>query len=288
MKIENIGERGVLFTFAEGDSNMAYPTSVYLIIGKETLYLCDTHLGEKSMEVVKKYIEENLQNRELIIFNTHSHYDHVWGNCAFKDNLIIAHEKCLEEMINNGLFAMEDFKEFKNGIVELVLPNVTFNENLNFQEDDIEFLYTPGHSIDSAVCWDKANKILYLGDLVELPLPMLLYYKLDVYIKTLKELLKLPFEIALTSHSGIVSREVIINNLKYVESVFEGKEPDLEEDFKPIHQYNLKSIIISKYRELAKEKWGIKFEAQKFHDIVVENKDKDIKELEKLLEMFIV
>ncbi len=78
-EIIEVGNRGVIFQYK--DQNL-----VYLIKGTKRLYLCDTHLGPKSMEAVKGYLQDNnLTNRELIIFNSHSDYDHNWGNCAYKN-----------------------------------------------------------------------------------------------------------------------------------------------------------------------------------------------------------
>ena len=77
MKSQQIGSRGVLFTFQDGDSPMTGETSVYLIEGRYRFYLCDTFLGNRSMSVVKNYIQET-PRKDLVIFNSHSDYDHIW------------------------------------------------------------------------------------------------------------------------------------------------------------------------------------------------------------------
>ena len=59
MKTERIGSRGVLFTLEEHESAFASDYCVYLIEGENTVYLCDTHVGPRSMEPSGDYMREN-------------------------------------------------------------------------------------------------------------------------------------------------------------------------------------------------------------------------------------
>ena len=76
MLIQKIGERGVIFTYEDD-------ITIYLIIGDHQYILCDTHLGPLSMNVIKEYITKRLPDKEIVVFNSHSDWDHIWGNCAF-------------------------------------------------------------------------------------------------------------------------------------------------------------------------------------------------------------
>ena len=59
MKTERIGSRGVLFTLEEHESAFASDYYMYLIEGENTVYLCDTHVGPRSMEPIGDYMREN-------------------------------------------------------------------------------------------------------------------------------------------------------------------------------------------------------------------------------------
>ena len=45
MNIKKIGNRGILFTFMELKKSYDCIINVYVIIGKENFFVCDTYLG---------------------------------------------------------------------------------------------------------------------------------------------------------------------------------------------------------------------------------------------------
>lgn len=218
MKVERIAKRGTLFTFQEGDSLFSQDTCVYLINTGEKLFLCDTHVGPKSMAVVKDYINaEGLGNKEVIVFNSHSDWDHIWGNCAFPDSIIIAHDSCKRRIAEDGEKALERFKgKYHDGSFGLKLPNLTFDSRLSFEDCGIEFIYAPGHTVDSAICYDREDSVLFVGDLVEYPEPYLQYENLQVYIKSLEYIKSIKADIVISGHSGIVNEDLINENINYI------------------------------------------------------------------------
>jgi len=218
MIIEKIGIRGTVFTFQEGDSAFSQDTSVYLIDAGEKLFLCDTHVGPKSMEVVKEHIDtQGLREKEIIVFNSHSDWDHIWGNCAFPDSTIIAHESCRQRIEERGEYDLEKYEgKFHDGTFKLKLPNLTFDNRLKFEEHDIEFIYAPGHTVDSAICYDRKDSVLFVGDLVEYPNPYLNYDDLGAYIKSLEYIKSLGAKIILCGHSGKVDENLINENIAFI------------------------------------------------------------------------
>lgn len=243
MKIQKIGSRGILFTFEPNDSNVPYSTSVYLINSDNYIFLCDTHLGTNSMEFIKKYINDFIKEKPIIIFNSHSDYDHIWGNCAFEKKIIISHTKCREIIIEKGMNVLKNYENYKNGEVILKLPNLTFDNKIIFEDDNIEFFYTPGHTIDSASCFDKKDMVIFSGDLFEDPIPYLGYHKLEEYIKTI-ELLKKTNTTIISAHSGIINESLINKNLLYIKDVYSGKELYFKDDkIQEIHNFNIKNIF---------------------------------------------
>lgn len=218
MVIEKIGKRGVLFTFQEGDSAFSQDTCVYLIDSGDKLFLCDTHVGPKSMETVKAYInEQGLGSKEIIVFNSHGDWDHIWGNCAFPNSIIIAHESCRKRLMESGEKDLEKFKDkFHDGSFGLKLPNLTFDSRLSFEDYGIEFIYAPGHTVDSAICYDKKDSVLFVGDLVEYPEPYLQYEDLETYIKSLEYIKSIKAETFISGHSGVVYEDLINENISFI------------------------------------------------------------------------
>lgn len=254
MNIREIGTRGVIFTYEDD-------ISLYLIKSDHHFVLCDTHLGPLSMNVIKDYLLTQLTPKELIVFNSHSDWDHIWGNSAFVGAKIIAHEKARTRMQELGEFELNRLTKFHNGEIELKYPTLTFSEKLTLEDEDIEFIYAPGHTIDSSLCFDRRDSVLFVGDLVEFPIPYLDYYDLDAFIKTLERIKYFPAETKLSAHSGIVSNDLIERNLSYVKGIQLGQAipPDMIGLSTEVHQYNINNRLLLKYEPLIREKYGKSF-----------------------------
>jgi glyoxylase-like metal-dependent hydrolase (beta-lactamase superfamily II) len=233
-----------------------------MIRGDQYILVCDTHLGPISMNVVKEYISSKAIKNEVIIFNSHSDWDHIWGNCAFPNAKIIAHETARTRLQEIGEFELSHLKEFHNGEIELILPNLTFNDKLTLANENIEFIYAPGHTIDSSICFDQRDSFLFIGDLVEYPIPYLDYFDLEAFIKTLEFIKNFPAKIKLSAHSGVVNNELINRNIHYVEGIFKGKPIDsnLIESSSDVHQYNLNNRLLLQYEPLIRERLGNNFD----------------------------
>jgi len=237
MKVQEIGSRGVLFTFYEMDG---YPTNVFVIRGEHHTFFCDTFLGPECMEEVKHYMTYQYGENPYIIFNSHYHWDHVWGNCAFDPAVILAHSLCRELMEEKGQRELEEHEEYKAGDVELILPAITFTEQIVFCEDEVEFFYSPGHTVDSASCFDRKDKILFVGDNVEVPIPYLFSKDLQAYEETLKKYMIMEYEMMILGHGSLPDRSLIEENLAYITAFSKNNTKKYEHDpYRAIHGMNL-------------------------------------------------
>lgn len=246
MKIKKIKNRSVLFTFEELNVSPFYCiTNVLVIVGKNRYYICDTYLGESYMNDVKRYLEENYGIKEYVVFNSHAHWDHIWGNCAFKNSKIIAHEKCRAFIRSDGETYLEHHKkQFAKDNVEIVLPNETFSEYIAFDEDDLVFFYSPGHSEDAASCFDDKEKILFVGDNIDAPIPSFFDWEdLNGYIRTLEKYLTYEPEYVIQSHGDVMPSEIIDQNIQYLRHLIEGKPMSFEsEEVVKKHKNNVEFV----------------------------------------------
>lgn len=258
MEIKEIGNRGVLFV-EEG-------FGAYLIKGDHRLYLCDTLCGPEMMETVKEYIEtQQLNDKELMIFNSHSDWDHIWGNCAFDHVTVIGHEACKKRMEERGEFDLKiQPGERQQGKVELVLPTLTFESKMCFADDEIEFIYAPGHTIDSAICLDRKESVVYVGDLLEDPIPVLLHHDLETFIHSLEFIKSLSAQTIVTAHTDVVEDQLIDTTIAYLRDVIQGNPVDLDEDYMGLHEFNTKNVLILKYENMVREKLGAGFDLPVF------------------------
>jgi len=280
--VSKVGNRGVIFTFDDD-------ITVYLIHTDRYWFLCDTHLGPQSMEGIKNYISMRSNEKEVIVFNSHSDWDHIWGNCVFQNGIIISHETCRKRMDEIGEFDLVRLTEFHRGVIKLVLPNLTFSDKITFAEDEIEFIYAPGHTIDSAVCFDRKDSVLFVGDLVEYPIPYLDFSDLEAYMKTLEFIKSFPARVKISSHSGIIDNALIDRNITYIKNIFEGNpiDPIVYQECPDVHNFNINNTLYLKYENMVREKLKDSFDYTSFRCEFGDLKKVSYTDLQEALELYL-
>jgi len=207
MKIEKIGTRSVVFTefISEWNSGL----NMHLILGENRNYLIDTGLGSEDMSYIKEYLEND--SKPLIIINTHYHWDHIWGNHCFKDELIISHSKCRQAIEDKWDGMLNTNKHLIKGKVELKLPNLVFDDELYFSDDKIKLFYTPGHTIDGISVFDKIDGVLNagdnIGDTIEKIVPEI-YSDNELYRRSLQLYKQLDVNFCVSGHNIVLGKDV--------------------------------------------------------------------------------
>ena len=254
MEVQEIGTRGLLFTFPDFNPfpQISISIQIYAIIGKNHIFICDTGLGTDQMKSLKQYLKnQNLDTIPMIVFNSHFHYDHVQGNNAFKSNQIISHILCRERMI----------QAYKEKITSF--PSLVFQEKLIFPEDNIEFFYSPGHSEDSISCYDQADKVMLVGDNLVDPIPLITWHRIDKYLDTLQSYCNSDAKTFVLGHN-LVLKDVsfIRDTMKYLQK-FKDFNVDTT-NFTPSHATWFRWSLIYVAMDL-KEK-GKEEEAKKYYE----------------------
>ena len=134
------------------------------------------------------------QEKPVVVFNSHADWDHIWGNCFFKEAMILGHENCRIRIQKDGPADLKRNAMRQQGEVILVPPTATFEESYVFDDDEIEFFYSPGHTIDSSSCFDHKEKVLFVGDNVESDVPYVNHLNFDTYISSLQGYLARPWK----------------------------------------------------------------------------------------------
>lgn len=219
MEINRVGKRGVLFTFYDLGG---LETNIYIIDGQKNIFIADTFLGPAAMEKVKEYIDSNFAPKPVVIFNTHFHWDHVWGNCAFKGRVIISHEICREMILKSGKDDLIKYGRHMMGDVEVVPPEITFSESLIFHDDRVKFFHSPGHTEDSSSMMDMDGNVLFVGDNIESPIPYLNCNDFDRYLQTLEGYLKMDGVKIIAGHCRKIDNCLIEENMEYIRKFRDG------------------------------------------------------------------
>jgi glyoxylase-like metal-dependent hydrolase (beta-lactamase superfamily II) len=200
----------------------------YVIITERYVVLCDTLLCPEDMAIVLNEITPTLARRQLLVVNSHSDWDHTWGNRYFVEHgkpPIIAHSLCPQ-----GLFSDESretlayfqghYDTFKD--VELIPPTLTFEQRLTIYGGDLtlELFSAPGHEPDQLAGWIPELRLLLAFDAAEYPIPTL--HKatgVPSMIKTLEHFLTLHPARVFCSHGGTSEISVIEQNLMYLHTI---------------------------------------------------------------------
>jgi glyoxylase-like metal-dependent hydrolase (beta-lactamase superfamily II) len=224
-----------------------YPTNVYAINGNKHLFICDTFLGIEPMEEALTYLRSEGIEKQVIVFISHMDYDHYWGNGAFKESLIIAHEYGWARIYDEHEDTYTRHTHHKRGTVKMVPPNMIFKDKIIFPEDGVEFFYSPGHSLDSSSCMDVKDNVLFVGDNVESPIPFCYSKDLKSYLDTMRNYLERKPDIVVSGHDPVQKDRILIKeNIRYIEQFIQGKvdTTGFNERALSNHKQNLKEMDV--------------------------------------------
>lgn len=158
--------------FAENCDGMG-DVWMYLIVGPEKAMLIDTAYG---LGDLKGLVEKLAGGREVIVVNTHDHFDHAYGNCRFDKvychehlvpNLENQHEHMWDYLFDawgNNIwleFDRNDLPEFKKYEIVGVPDGYTWDLGEGYE---VRLILTGGHCVGHAAFLDSHNRILFSGD----------------------------------------------------------------------------------------------------------------------------
>ena len=242
MKIQKIGSRGILFNLP----SKPFTVQIYCINSQNYLFLIDTGVVlENQMEEVKKYLEENkLLTKPVIIFHTHHHYDHIGNNYLIDSTLIIGHYMSSKKF-KDSIDLLKKYDAYKEEAEKILFPNMTFSDRLIFIDEGVEFFYTPGHTEDSASCYDSIDKTLIIGDSVVRPLASINWHNLDRFLQTLEDYKKIDFNKIILGHEEVSEDSSIFDDtINYIKNFKEMKvdTTGFTEDHALLYRWGLVNI----------------------------------------------
>lgn len=225
--IRRLGARSFLVTFHDlGTFERGYTTNAMVVFGKKRNFVLDTFLGPASMRPVREILAREGGGKPVVVFNSHSDWDHVFGNCAFPRATVAGTARCRANLIERGVEMLRQFADWRRGRVRLVPPDLVFETRIDLPEDGVALLAAPGHTLDSAVALidDPEGAILFAGDDVERPLPWLAQGDLALYQRTLEELLALAPWIVVPGHGEPEGPELIRDTMDYLADLAAGRD----------------------------------------------------------------
>lgn len=188
----------------------------FLIVGDDFALMFDTGLGIGNI----RGVVDQLTELDVVVLNSHTHYDHIGGNHLFDTIYGLDAEYTRQRALGSPPDAVAGFlregwvwKPFPEGFSRSDYQSHAFTIDKIVREGDqidiggrvLEILHTPGHAPDSICLIDRENRILFTGDSFYLA-PLYTHIpggSFDDYAKTAARLSGLASDIdrAFTSHN---------------------------------------------------------------------------------------
>lgn len=149
--------------------------SSFLIKGKDRALLFDTGLGVCNI----KDVASSLYEGEILVVNSHFHFDHIGNNFRFDKvyGRVDEYSKRIsEEGLSNSQIRAQfqdkcflgekpaDFDAEKYQVKPYNLEHIEDGQIFDLGGRKLKAIYAPGHSGDSVVLYDEENKSMFTGD----------------------------------------------------------------------------------------------------------------------------
>ena len=165
-------DTGVYARLHEGLTNSG------IIIGDDSVLVFDSlrmpSFARSLMEDVRKLTDKPVK----YVIDTHSHWDHSWGNQEFPEAAIIGHENCYSEMVDvewneewkNKILSSGDAWSDEANVVTITPPEITYQDSMRIyfggREIILKYLGKAHTSGDTFIHLPK-ERIVFTGDVAQ-------------------------------------------------------------------------------------------------------------------------
>ena len=221
-------ETGVYARLHEGLTNAG------IIIGDDSVLVIDSlrvpSFARDLIQDVKTITEKPIG----FVIDTHSHWDHSWGNEEFPDATIIGHKNCYAEMIDmewneewrKKVASSNDPWSEEGNLVNITPPNMTFETSMQLyfggRELDLKYFGRAHTSGDIYIHLPK-EKIVFTGDVAQdggVP------YLGDCYPadwpETDNQLASLPIERFMSGHGPIGDHNALVEAKDFIHTLVDS------------------------------------------------------------------
>jgi cyclase len=200
------------------------------VVGRTRVAAIDSCATEARTRALREAIAAVSPRPVRTLVNTHHHGDHTHGNSLFDDAVIVAHEKCRQEMLNEGrpgtspLVRSGTWTPVDWGELELAPPFLTYADGITLYVDDlrceIRHVGRPAHSSNDSIVWIPERATLFAGDLLfNGGTPFLLAGSVVGAHEVVAGLKDIPATTIVPGHGDVCGPEVIDDVLAYLDFV---------------------------------------------------------------------
>ena len=160
-----------VWAFAQHDGSWWVNTAGF-VVGAGRVTAIDSCATEARTRQLLDSIRGVTDRPVRTLVNTHAHGDHTYGNCLFEEAVIVAHERCREDLKEDTLLGTTPpvwEPPPRWGNLTKAYPTVTFTDRIRLWVDDeaVELVHIglPAHTRGDVVAWLPGRDVLFTGDL---------------------------------------------------------------------------------------------------------------------------
>jgi glyoxylase-like metal-dependent hydrolase (beta-lactamase superfamily II) len=219
--------------FVIPDGGVELVPNVGVIVGDRAALVVDTGLGPRNGAIVRAIADELAGNRPLFLTLTHFHPEHGFGAQAFADATIIYNRKQHEEFREKAAGYLAMFSAFGDAIadelagVQFVDPQIVYDGSvdLDLGGKAVQLrTWGPAHTREDQGIYLPAEKILFVGDLVEnRSFPVLPFFppqetEVDAreWMAVLEQLQRMDVETVVPGHGDVGDRGLLATAHEYL------------------------------------------------------------------------
>ncbi|WP_022664035.1 MBL fold metallo-hydrolase [Desulfospira joergensenii] len=227
-KLSNISDK----IFAYTDTQNASPSNSFganagIIVGQEGVVVVDTLATAKEAQEMIHDIRKITNKPIRYVVNTHTHFDHCFGNSEFAKEgaIIISHKNGKANLIKWGdkLIGIVKNMGMTDELLEgttISYPSVTFNDRIQIDLGNIivDLIYiAPNHSTDNIMVYIQKEKVLFTGDILFTNFHAYIgNADLDGWKKNLDYIIKLDVDKIIPGHGPLSGKQDISDMRDYL------------------------------------------------------------------------
>ena len=165
------------------------------------------------------------------VVDTHSHFDHAWGNEEFPEATIIGHENCYEEMVDvewnaqwrDKVVSANDPWSEEAGLVTITPPNLTFETSMRlyFGGRELHLRYFgKAHTGGDTLIHLPDDEIVFVGDVAQDGgIPYLGDSYPDEWPETDDRMVELPIERFMSGHGPVGEHAALVEARDFIHTL---------------------------------------------------------------------
>ncbi|WP_329446370.1 MBL fold metallo-hydrolase [Streptomyces sp. NBC_01426] len=211
--------------YVQPDGGWCLNNAGFVSDGGRTL-LVDTAATRRRALALREAVASTGVPMPRTVVNTHHHGDHTYGNGVFApEALILGHDNARAEQLAAGhqlemIWPTTDF-----GAVEIVPPDLTYNDRTTLHVGDIEVrIIHPGvaHTTGDSLVWLPGQRVVFTGDLVFAGgTPFLAMGSLSGSLRAMELLRSLDAETVVPGHGPLTDPSAYEDTERYLRHVAE-------------------------------------------------------------------